>query len=378
MKKKMRLTALLAGAMITCNAIPTTANAFDWYWGTAANNAYSDMTVLDDRGMLKGFAMNGTEYRDYQVVTQHESRDIEVNASYADDDVIYVVTGTTDTITQHIERDLLWVIMPRKHTLRVVLRSDLDEAAAKQKAEAIIKKYEADLQNGENPVYSYFDRVFEIYYGGTDAPSEELAGAIMHDLAEAGFISEFYTWGQTADYKYIEPDVLTFDAYRLDESDYKTMIPNFNLTAVNEYFAANGLACAAEEIIDENGRMLVNGTVEPFKYYRIDVDEGMTLAEQFAVSAGLYANFGYMPRLSSPETVNSDIAKGQNALTVKGDLNLDCRTTVADAVMLARLTAEDQTVNITDAGLANADVDSDGNMTALDVTALLREIAGIK
>ena len=52
--------------------------------------------------------------------------------------------------------------------------------------------------------------------------------------------------------------------------------------------------------------------------------------------------------------------------------------TVADAVMLARLTAEDQTVCITDAGLANADVDSDGNTTVLDVTALLREIAGIK
>lgn len=379
MKRKNRLTAILAGAVMLCSAVPVTpANAFEWYWGTAASDAYSEMTVLDDHGMLRWIARKGADFRDYQVVTQHESRDIEVNANYPDENVVYAVTGTANRTIQHVERDLLWVIMPRTHTLRIVLCPDLDEREAQQQAEAIIRKYESDSLSGGNLTHTYFDRVFEVTDSGTDAPSEALADAMMLDLAKAGLISAFYAWGQTADYQYVEPDVLTFDAYRLDESDFTTQVLNFDLETVNAYLSEYAQGCTAEENADENGQMLVNGVVVPFRSYRITVREDMTYAEQFAIVADLYAEYGYAPRLMCPETASDDIAAGQNALTIKGDLNLDRRVTVADAVMLARLTAEDQAVSITDAGLANADIDRNGSTNAQDVTALLKAIAGIK
>ena len=62
---------------------------------------------------------------------------------------------------------------------------------------------------------------------------------------------------------------------------------------------------------------------------------------------------------------------------INGDINLDGKVTVADAIMLSRYVAEDTTVSITAEGLAAADLNSDGLTTADDVIVLLRSLAGL-
>lgn len=61
-----------------------------------------------------------------------------------------------------------------------------------------------------------------------------------------------------------------------------------------------------------------------------------------------------------------------------GDLNGDARLTVSDAILLARIAAEDNTVSISAEGLAVADVNFDGQTDTDDVTEILRYIAGLR
>lgn len=61
-----------------------------------------------------------------------------------------------------------------------------------------------------------------------------------------------------------------------------------------------------------------------------------------------------------------------------GDINLSGSVTVADAVLLARVLAEDSTVTISELGGRFLDVDSNGKTEADDLTFLLRQLAGIK
>ncbi len=61
--------------------------------------------------------------------------------------------------------------------------------------------------------------------------------------------------------------------------------------------------------------------------------------------------------------------------TVPGDLNLDCGVNIADAVMPARFAAEDSAAEISAAGMDNADFNADGTVDALDLSALLRQLA---
>ncbi|MBR5371193.1 MAG: bacterial Ig-like domain-containing protein [Oscillospiraceae bacterium] len=58
-----------------------------------------------------------------------------------------------------------------------------------------------------------------------------------------------------------------------------------------------------------------------------------------------------------------------------GDVNGDKNVTVADAVLLARVAAEDTAVTITDEGKANGDIDNDNRLTLEDLTFVLKIIA---
>lgn len=62
-------------------------------------------------------------------------------------------------------------------------------------------------------------------------------------------------------------------------------------------------------------------------------------------------------------------------VTEKADMNQDGTVDVSDAVLLARFAAEDKTVRIPQTALAGADLNGDGDVTPLDVTAILRYIA---
>lgn len=61
----------------------------------------------------------------------------------------------------------------------------------------------------------------------------------------------------------------------------------------------------------------------------------------------------------------------------RGDLNTDGQIDLRDAVLLARLTAEDNEIPAAKLGLVNADADGDGLVTLRDVTAVLEKAADI-
>ena len=65
------------------------------------------------------------------------------------------------------------------------------------------------------------------------------------------------------------------------------------------------------------------------------------------------------------------------AALLPGDVNVDSTVDVADAVLLSRFCAEDDTVALTARGLANADVNRDRNITNDDVVLVLRVIARV-
>lgn len=58
-----------------------------------------------------------------------------------------------------------------------------------------------------------------------------------------------------------------------------------------------------------------------------------------------------------------------------GDVNEDVLVDVSDAVLLARLIAEDSTAKISEQGLKNADVDKNGAPGSEDVIAILKFIS---
>lgn len=62
---------------------------------------------------------------------------------------------------------------------------------------------------------------------------------------------------------------------------------------------------------------------------------------------------------------------------MRGDVNCDGGISVSDAVLLARMTAEDKTVNISEQGRQNADANGDGTTDSFDTAAILRHLAGI-
>ena len=66
---------------------------------------------------------------------------------------------------------------------------------------------------------------------------------------------------------------------------------------------------------------------------------------------------------------------GSTVPFIPGDLNLDGAMDVADAVLLARYCVSDPEAMISDAGMKRADVNGDGDVTAEDVTVILRKIA---
>ena len=66
-----------------------------------------------------------------------------------------------------------------------------------------------------------------------------------------------------------------------------------------------------------------------------------------------------------------------NAAHKKGDANADNTVTVADAVLMARIGAEDTGATITEQGKANADINGDSKIDSDDLVAVLKYLAGL-
>jgi hypothetical protein len=62
---------------------------------------------------------------------------------------------------------------------------------------------------------------------------------------------------------------------------------------------------------------------------------------------------------------------------LSGDVNCDGTVTVSDAILLARIVAEDTAAKVSDIGLLNAELDGVSGLSADDTVLLLKQIAGL-
>ena len=171
MKKALKyLSALMSAAMLAASVTSVSANALE-YWGTNQEDIPSGYQLLgEDGGMFSGGSDSYTVYY---------NSDHSYNARYI----------------RQCPNSLFFVVRPGLNTT---------EAAAK--AAEIIQRYYPDLNDDDNvnlkqaPDFYTTDYDFLLTVKDETARSPEKAAGIMHDLAAAGLISEFYSWGQAAIY----------------------------------------------------------------------------------------------------------------------------------------------------------------------------------
>lgn len=365
MKKAIRIAAMLAAAGMICAAMPVQpASAQIWTLvGSETETAFQDMIQLDDKGMLN---FSGSD-ASYQVYMQYctDSYDTEVTDPE---------TGEMSVERVNYDSCRVYTVAPIMHTLCFVLREDIPDA--EEQMLAIMDRYYPEISKtfadrvpneyaSLNPTFYILNdgnsaepHLYELWDKTEQAGSPERSDSIMHDLAEAGLITEFYTWGQSA---YCQ-QYFGWLSYAEDD---------FDKEKVERYLIDHAPDCTVAEHIRE---ATFPDTVLTWKDYELVPGENMSFAEQFALVADLYEATGIRPALSNFFD-NEQQALGQNALAVAGDVTLDCSIDVSDAVLLARFCVEDAAANITQTGLGNADYDGDGMTTILDVTAILRKIA---
>ena len=365
MKKTMRIAAMFAAAGMMCAVMPVQpASAQIWTLvGSEAETAFQDMIPLDDKGMLN---FSGAE-RAYQVYMKYFT-------NYYNTEVTDPETGETSVERVYYDSCLVYTVAPIMNELFFVLREDIPDA--EEQMLAIMDRYYPEISKtfADRVPNEYASLTPEFYIlndGSSTGPhlyelrdkteqagSPERSDSIMHDLAEAGLITEFYTWGQSA---YCQ----TYNGWGEYLPDY------FDREKVENWLTENRPGYTVTEHILES--QLPQDIIKTFTTYRITADHELSFAEQFTLAADIYEGTGIRPGIWSFEDIQE--ALGQNALAIAGDVTLDCSIDVSDAVLLARFCTEDSTAVITEQGKQNADVNGSGNIDLDDVTAILRKIA---
>lgn len=348
MKKRVRYSAILASAVMLCSqAMPAQASSLTpaektdlHYFGTVSGAAFQDMEMLEDAGMLG-----------YDLIYTHH---IDCEEGYSDP-----ACYTWD--------DAMYGVNRRMSTVRFVLRSDAAEEA--QQAEQIAKRHFPDgilYQTAAAGTYDLTEK-------DETKRTAEASAALMTELAAAGLISEFYTWGQTADYQEIVHGYLT--AYKPADQDWE---------AVAAWVQAEHPECSFTCIpADETETDLAKKVRSDYWngnpadcIYAVIPPAGTTFSAHFALAAELWETFGlHANAYTTPYEKQTKPLTGKNALAIAGDVNLDCDIDVADAVLTARFCAEDAEAVITDQGQSNADCNGDGGITQDDVVQILKKIA---
>lgn len=388
-KRTKRLCSMLTTAVLLAAESTAMSASALYCWGTAPGEAFENMQVLDDKGIFQWVpkGMGWGANRPYQVVVNHYSTDVEV--TWTDGD-----TGEVYEEIRHNEGDSLYVVMPRVQAVEFRLREGVDQEIAEGEVFAVLQKYYPNIQNvigvshktwSDEPIDEvYFDKWLNGYRVvdlSETQGSEEIAEGIMRDLAAAGLISDFYSWGQTADYQAVWYGYLTAyypthivwegNNYVTEEYDWAA-VEAYLATAYPEYELVY-VTAEDEEIWRELGY-----TEWESPMYLVIPNEELTFAEHFALAAELYEQCGIVHEFALPASAADAGLYGTNALAGVGDVDQDGAVKISDAIMLARYTAEDTTIAITDAGVAAADVNFDGKVNVADSTALLRKLAGLE
>lgn len=79
----------------------------------------------------------------------------------------------------------------------------------------------------------------------------------------------------------------------------------------------------------------------------------------------------------STTTTTTTTPHSEAIVTLIGDVDCNSIVNVADAVLLCRFTAEDNTISVSEQGRANADFDRNGTIDSADASKLIRSLANI-
>ena len=330
MKKRMKLTAMLAsaalffGSSLTGNAEVLPFRIF----GSMNDDSIHQMQVLDAKDWIKYKPEGGV------------FRKVKENTSY------YVLTYHLDDLERshpqyYIWYDPMYLAVPQQDMLQYVLRTDTNLAAAHQQAEEIVQKYFPGQKL--DPSYYPNNAFRRIIVSDKALRTAERADGLMHELAEAGLISEFYTWGETLQYLDFDHGFLT--AYNAHDiaNDRKL----YDWAAIEAWVNENHPECELVCIMDKDSELGKKLTISFWTtmfwddtFYAVIPPEETSFADHFALAMELYEQFGLQPcaRLSSLEHELYYMV-GKNGLAVAGDANLDCSVDVADAVLVARFAA---------------------------------------
>ena len=302
----------------------------------------------------------------------------------------------------------IYYVTPRTNTLRVVFREDLDLYFAADQAADVLDAYFPGIkgeigQSGSSiyytkGVYSDVDyasfgqsweldsRAFDLFVNDCYLESSERSAALEADiflaLAQRGLISEFYGFGETAQYGTgsLNSDILQdcFPYYQVDADkddpdalhsgeQYWKEIPT-DWDAVRAYLAEHYPDYTVEEYEKYNAAM-----DKTYVRYRINGIENLTLYEKVDLAEELRVKFhvtnGYIYGLKTSEQSSST---GHNALEQPGDTNLDCEVDILDVIAANKHILGVGSLDKT--GLKNADMDGNGTADAEDSLAILKSI----
>ena len=352
------------------------------YFGITGMESFQDMKRLDDKGIFREHAEyvnkwygTGEKYDIYTREVSYKERQDYVNQ--------YLDEIPDSNIPSYLWATASYMVMPYESRLQFRLRSDVKTESAAEQAALIAKKYFPESESCQHGLDS--DRKsYVITEHDEAARSEEKAARMMRELAAAGLISEFYSWGQTAWYREMWNGYLTaYSSYNVNYGAWAEK--EIDWDGIKAWVAEAHPECERRYIaLDETELLLKLGYYDPDKgelkckepVFAVLVPEDYTSLRHMNLAMEIYEKFDLEPYLClTAEESENETLTGQNALAAAGDVTLDCAVDVSDAVLLARFCTEDSTVVITEQGRQNADVNGSGNIDLDDVTAILRKVA---
>ena len=380
--KKRIAAMLLALACLPVTGIRAQAVAHD----SGANwEQFAELEIVDDRGMI----------------------------AFSEDDVIYCD-----------DRSTLYQVSPRKNYIQFVLREDVDpDAALAEIAELADEwipgiKYGLDtdwyenfgtrhysvkaedgrtklIQMWQNEAYDpetktdYPGRIVQIN-AREEYCTKELEANLLLALARRHLISEFYGWGETADY---QEGCFMDGVLNYSDSGVNWMLKTYSegsnweesdWDVVQAYLDAHYPGAILEkyvhheEITDQYEDGASPGEVTlirtPVYYHRVVPAEELSFREKAELAAELWENCR-LGCLTFFELADVPPVTGHNALESPVDVTLDCELSLLDAIALNKNLLGME--SLCDTALKNADADGNGTADASDSLAILRELVGL-
>ena len=335
--KLLHLFAAMSGAVLLCTAASAPA--------AAVSGALSEKQPPDDKVMIGDMLI-------YHLKLESDN-----------DGFVTLVTPYDDIIT-------------------FTLRPDRDDDKSLRQTLDIILKYipSADFEFfRSHGAYTGNTLNYNLRVNNDSKGSAEISDALLHDLAAAGLICEYYTWEQAGYYQYAD---YSFNLSAYTEYDLDTHTgQERDLTPLCSFLAEHHPGWTIEneywKLKDYNEEGVMYEYSE--RHCRLQCSREHTDEETIAVHADLYEAFPDAVSIwtAGPQDLysNGNIFIGENALAKPCDVNLDCSVDVADAVLLARYINSDSEAAVCEQGIRNASADGSTQVTTDDITRILMKIA---